>query len=233
MILNNPNLDGLIKVAQRLESLREQVVFVGGCAVGLLITDSFAPEIRATHDVDFIVEISTPQKYYEFFERLRQKGFIEDISAKILCRWRLDDCIIDVMPTNEKILGFSNRWYAQAMNGSIRVDLKKNLSIRLISAPYFIATKLEAFQGRGKNDFILSVDMEDIISVVDGRKELLSEIKSSPEDLQKYLAQEFRLLLETPAFLQNMSGFVPGDPASQARIPGLLERVMEISLGSI
>lgn len=231
MIRKNPNLDILIKVAEKLGELREQVVFVGGCAVGLLITDSFAPEIRPTQDVDFIVEITTRKEYYKFSEQLRQKDFKEDISAKILCRWRLEDCIVDVMPTNSEVLGFSNRWYTEAMHNSTRFDLTPKLSIRLVSAPYFIATKLEAFRGRGKNDFVMSADLEDIISVIDGRDELLAEIKLASLELKNYIAQEIDSLLQASAFVQNLAGFVPGDPGSQARIPKLLERLREISLG--
>lgn len=230
MIRNNPNLDNLIKVAKKLGELRKQIVFVGGCAAGLLITDSSAPKIRATQDVDFIVEITTRKEYYKFSDLLRQKGFSEDISAKILCRWRLEDCIVDVMPTNSEVLGFSNRWYSQAMSNSIQIDLAPKLSIRLASAPYFIATKLEAFRGRGKNDFLMSADIEDIISVIDGRDKLLSEIQTSSQDLQEYIAQEIAFFLQTPSFVQNISGFVPGDPASQARIPKLLVRLKKISL---
>lgn len=229
MIPTNPNLESLIKVAQKLGELRKQVVVVGGCATGLLITDPLAPEVRATQDVDFIVEITTKKEYYEFSELLRQKGFCEDISAKILCRWRIDDCIVDVIPTEGKVLGFNNRWYSAAMNNSIRLDLTPQVTIRLIAAPYFIATKLEAFHDRGKNDFLISADLEDIISVIDGRDELLSEIKNSPRNLQEYIVQEINSLLNTSGFIQNLGGYVPGDPASQARIPKILERLKKFS----
>lgn len=230
MIQNNPNLDNLIKVAKKLGELREQIVFIGGCAVGLLITDTAAPGIRPTQDVDFIVEIATRKEYYEFSEQLKQKGFVEDCSTKILCRWRLGDCIVDVMPTNSDVLGFSNRWYTEAMSYSIQFDLTPKLSIRLVSAPYFVATKIEAFHGRGKNDFLMSVDIEDIISVIDGRNELLSEIKASPKGLREYIAQEISSMLKVLAFTENLSGFVPGDPGSQARVPKLLVRLKEIAL---
>ncbi len=28
-----------------------------------------------------------------------------------MCRWHFDDVILDVMPTDEEILTFGNRWY--------------------------------------------------------------------------------------------------------------------------
>ena len=45
----------LVKIALGLGDLREQVVLVGGAAVGLLITDAGASEARVTIDVDLIV----------------------------------------------------------------------------------------------------------------------------------------------------------------------------------
>ena len=42
------NIRMLIQVAKRLGDLRDKVVFVGGCATGLFITDSAMPEVRIT-----------------------------------------------------------------------------------------------------------------------------------------------------------------------------------------
>lgn len=52
----DPNLPYLILVADALGDLRDEMVFVGGCAAGLLVTDPIASEIRATRDVDAVVE---------------------------------------------------------------------------------------------------------------------------------------------------------------------------------
>jgi predicted nucleotidyltransferase len=76
------------------------------------------------------------------------------------------------MPLDQKILGFSNRWYRAAMESSVTVRLWDDLEIRIVRGPFFIATKLGAFQGRGKGDFFGSHDLEDLISVVDGRPAL-------------------------------------------------------------
>lgn len=52
------------------------------------------------------------------------------------------------MPTDERILGFSNRWYKPAMENAQSVQLASNLTIRVVTAPLFLGTKLEAFKGR-------------------------------------------------------------------------------------
>ena len=62
--VNQENL-GMVKwVAARLEHLREQVVFVGGAVVDLLITDPASPPVRRTLDVDVIIEVASLMDYY-------------------------------------------------------------------------------------------------------------------------------------------------------------------------
>jgi hypothetical protein len=46
--------------------------------------------------------------------------------------------------------------------------------VHLITAVNFVATKLEAFHGRGANDVTLSHDLEDIVAVIDGRSEIVT-----------------------------------------------------------
>jgi hypothetical protein len=81
------------------------------------------------------------------------------------------------MPTDENILGFSNRWYLPAIKNSVTIELEPDFEIRLVTAFYFLATKLEAFFGRGKGDYLVSHDLEDIINLINGRVEIVEEIK--------------------------------------------------------
>src|SRR5208283_2177257 len=85
-----------------------------------------------------------------------------------VCRWLSGDLIFDLMPTDSSILGFSTRWYHPALKNAQRTRIGVS-EIRVITAPYFLATKMEAFHGRGQNDFRMSHDLEDIVTVVDGR----------------------------------------------------------------
>jgi hypothetical protein len=77
-MMNFPNLDLLEVAAERLRPLLPEIVFVGGCATGLLITDSGAAPVRRTYDVDVISEIASYADYAAFSERLRVLGFMED-----------------------------------------------------------------------------------------------------------------------------------------------------------
>jgi hypothetical protein len=225
----NSNIELLKEVAKRLGPLLSEVVFVGGCTTGLFITDAAAAEVRPTFDVDVIAEITSYADYATFSERLRALGFREDTSKGApLCRWLIDDMKLDVMPIEKKILGFTNRWYRAAMDAAQQIDLEPGLRIRVVTAPYFVATKLEAFRGRGRGDYTSSHDLEDLLAVVDGRGEIVAEIAGAG-DLKSYIATEFQTLLETPAFIDALPGYLLPDAGSQSRLSILVSRLKEIS----
>lgn len=117
MNLNDPNVGMMELVAERLgERLREDLVFVGGAVTGLLITDPGQPSIRPTEDVDLIMHATVRTDYQRVEKVLREQGFVNDMSRDApICRWRVGAVTVDVMPTLKEILGFSNRWYPQAL----------------------------------------------------------------------------------------------------------------------
>jgi hypothetical protein len=225
----NPNLQLLTDAAKLLEPILGELVFVGGCATALLISDTAAADVRPTFDVDAIAEITSYAGYTEFSEKLRKLGFQEDKrEGAPLCRWRQQTTTLDVMPLDAKILGFSNSWYRPAMDHAEERELEPGLKIRLVAAVYFCASKIEAFAGRGKNDFPASRDLEDLIAVVDGRAELGEEIKAAANDVRSYLAKEIKKLLSIREFNDALPGYVPPDAASQERIGTIISRLEEI-----
>lgn len=235
MNANDPNVVMLELVAESLgEALREQLVFVGGAIAGVLITDPAMPEIRPTQDVDVVCSVTGRGDYHQLGMQLRQQGFQEDQRPGApVCRWRIGEVALDVMPTDEQILGFTNRWYPMAMNTAACHVLPSGRSIRLITAPVFLATKLEAFHGRGPSDIRLSHDLEDLMAVLDGRASLVDECRLSPAALQVYLADQFAALLATSDFREALPCFLPPDPASQQRLPELEQALRRIvDLGS-
>ena len=225
----NHNLDLLVQAARLLEPLLDELVFVGGCTTALLITDKAAAEVRPTYDVDAIAEITSYAAYADFSARLRKTGFTEDTSEGApICRWQQKKTILDVMPLDEKILGFSNRWYRPAMESAEKRELETGLCIRVVNPAYFCATKLVAFASRGKGDYMASHDLEDLLSVIDGRRELVREIQSAPLDVRAYIASEVGTLLDTEAFVDALPGHLHPDAASQGRVGTILDRMRRI-----
>ncbi len=223
------NRQMLCFVAQQLTPLLDQFVFLGGCTTALFITDEAAPDVRVTHDVDVIVEVLSRYEYWQLEERLRGLGCVQDINQELTCRWKLNGITLDVMPTDESILGFSNRWYAEAIHNAQTVTLEEDLTIRLVTPVHFIATKLEAFTGRGNNDFWGSHDLEDIVTVIDGRREILNELSATEPGLRHYIAKTFSGFLTADGFREALSGHLPPDRASQERLPLLWQRLVAIS----
>ncbi len=224
--MTRANPDPLTVLAGILEPMLEELVFVGGAVTGILVTDTGAGEPRPTLDVDSIAEITSYAEYAAFGERLRALGFSEDTrEGAPVCRWMHSGMILDVMPVDEGILGFSNRWYRNAMDSASRHQLPNGLIARVVSAPYFVATKLEAFHGRGQRDITLSHDLEDLIFVIDGRSTIVEEVRREGVALREYLRAEFRALLDTTAFLDSLPGYLLPDTASQARLVLILQRM--------
>lgn len=228
---NDPNVAMIEIVAGHLgDDLRSELVFVGGAVAGLLITDPAMPPIRATDDVDIVVHVVALKGYHKVERALTARGFVQDMSRDApLCRWRVGAVAVDVMPTIEAVLGFSNRWYPLATATPQHVMLPSGIEIRLISAPVFVATKLEAFSGRGNNDFLFSHDLGDVIALIDGRDALLEECRAGDKELRQYLRERFAGLLANRAFVEALPGHLAGDFASQARLPLLTEKIGQLA----
>jgi predicted nucleotidyltransferase len=225
----NPNIELLTRIAEALGELREQMVFVGGCATGLLLTDAAAAPVRATQDVDAIVAIVSLRDYHRLGEALRSKGFSQTpAEGEPPYRWTFASMKLDVMPTDPTVLGFSNRWYEPALTTAVVTKLTEGVTIRLVKSDYFIATKLEAFLDRGQGDYLVSHDLEDVLSVVDGRPELVEEIMQATPELRAYVAGVIGRLLEDEGFLNALPGLViEGSPAD--RTPVVLQRLRALA----
>ena len=230
--MNDPNRGLITAAARLLEPILGDLLFVGGCATGLLITDRAAPQPRSTTDVDVIVNVTGRLQFRELEGRIMALGFIPDQSEDApLCRFLSTDRLIalDVMPTDEAILGFGNPWYAPAMRHALTYELTPNLSIQLISAPFFAATKLDAFRGRGRGDYLASRDLEDFVTLVDGRSELAGELSAAPANLKAHVAREVCSLLSNPDFEDALPGYLPPDTAGQGRLPTCLARLRALA----
>jgi len=222
----SPNLELPETAAERLRPLLSEIVFVGGGATGLLVTDPGAAPVHRTYDVDVIAKIASYAEYTIFSERLRELGFQEDASEGApICHWQYQSLLLDVMPLDAKILGFSNRCYADALRTAAEVHLRSGLTLRAITAPYFLGTKIEAFRGRGQGDYFASHDFEDFITVVDGRTSPLDEVAAASAALRRFIGEAVGALLAEPRFLDALPGYLLPDAANQARIAQLVEKL--------
>lgn len=105
-------------------------------------------------------------------------------------------------------------------------QLPSGLSIKVFSSPWFLAAKLTAYEGRGKGDVLMSNDIEDIMALVDGREELVDELRVAPEALQHYVAEEISRLMTNPVFESVIQSTAQGSER-EALIYARLESVIK------
>jgi predicted nucleotidyltransferase len=191
------NITRIKAVYNALEELADDVVFVGGATVSLY-TDRPAAEVRPTDDIDILVELANYSGYAAIEQKLREKGFVNDVESGVICRYTIKGITVDIMPTSDEILGFASQWYEEAFQHSEDVIIDEDYSIRIFSAPYFIATKLEAFKDRGEDDGRFSSDFEDIVYVLNNRSTIWKEMTAANEELRDYLKHEFATLVANP-----------------------------------
>ena len=226
-------LIALRSVARGLGTIKDEVVFVGGITSGLLVTDPGAPTARPTKDVDLVIEVASTIEYQtKLRKRLIRRGFREDSREDApLCRWLLGPIAVDIMPVRPGVLGFSNAWYDHARQTSKSVTLpadeEGSLSLKVVSAPAFLATKLVAWNSRGGGDLLHS-DIEDIVAVVDGRSELLAELEGDLPELRRFVAESITSLFAA-GLEDQLAGHLQGDGASQGRIPIVLTALRRIA----
>lgn len=209
MRLDDPNLQNLRAIAEALGVLRDRVVFVGGATAGLLVTDPAAERVRATKDIDAIVEAEFAQ-FRRIEEEVAALGFVHHMASGVICRWIHHESGIqfDLMPVDPKVLGFTNRWYRYAIDTAQTIELKNGLVIRMVTALAFVATKLDAFANRGNGDIVASHDIEDVLNIVDGREELAGELEASPPQVRNAVRAAFNELLQHRDFANALPGLI-------------------------
>ncbi len=214
---SNINIEQIIAVAEQLQDMKDEVVFVGGSTTALLVDSVAAGQARQTEDVDFIVDIARSGDFYQFEARMRELGFQHDIDPGApICRWKIDflgkSLKVDAMPTDDNILGFTNQWYQSAIKTAWSAEIKDGLSINVVDPVYFLGTKIEAFKGRGNGD-IFSHDLEDIVYVLEHRSNIEILVFNADESIKAYLASEFTQLLKHPDLENTLPGLVDDSTA--------------------
>jgi hypothetical protein len=217
-------LPALRQVAEALgPDLCERVVFLGGATASLMLSEPRAQAPRPTDDVDAVAKVPHLPAYYALQDQLKARGFLETPEAGVVCRFRRDDLVLDLMPTDPAILGFTNPWYEYAHESAQRIALASDRPgqeatvLRIVTPACFVATKLAAYAGRGGGD-LFHPDIEDIISVVDGRPSLLAELMAERSDLRAYIQSQIKKLI-ADGLEDKVAGHLPGDSSSQARVP--------------
>jgi len=100
-----------------------------------------------------------------------------------LCRWVLGNLTVDIMPTEGAALGLNTAWFKEALATATEREFA-HTKLKLVSPVGFLATKYVAFLDRGNRDHYASHDLEDFITVIDGRDHIVTELNEAPADLR-------------------------------------------------
>lgn len=218
-------------VARALAGESPQAVFVGGTVTALYPLEG-GVDVRPTLDVDCVVDLTTTAEYYAFVDRLRRRGFTEctDEGAP-LCRLVYAGIRVDVVATGDTGVGPTNCWYRDAVAEAAVHGLAEGLEVRAITPVFFVATKLEAFRDRGGGDYFASHDLEDILTVLAGLRELRDEIARGDTAVGRAVRVELVELRAREAFIDAVPAHFEGDDAGQARADEVLAWLRSLTGG--
>ena len=213
-------------VVTGLGKMANDVVFVGGAITEFYIENkSLISELRQTDDVDCIIEVASRKNYSDLEEQLRKQKFEND--RKIICRWHYQGIIVDIMPTDTRILGFSNRWYSEGILHSISYQIDKNMTIKILSIPYFIGCKIEALFNRGMRDLRLSKDLEDIVFLINyGLK--VDTVNNNA--LKKYINNQFKILLSKFELREAIFCVLPFGENDEAYVDNIIKELTMLTI---
>jgi predicted nucleotidyltransferase len=223
------NLQMLEIVAEGLQQLREDVVFIGGATSVLYIDSAGGRTPRPTDDVDCVIELATRTSYRQLEDRLRRLGFTNCIETGApICRWLFNGLKVDVMPTDDAILGFTNHWYKNGVRDKEIRTLPRGTEIFVFPLVYWIASKLAAYFDRGSSDPLISSDLEDIIYVLDGIKDPVAVLQDIDPAVGGYISDSMKALLLDSACLEAIEGaLAPEGPARVRRMQQIWRALAE------
>lgn len=231
--MHSTNIKMLQAVAIGLGDIKDEMVFVGGAVVELYADNSALSDIRTTFDIDCIIEIGSRVAHAKLEERLRTRGFTNDTSKGApICRWLYKGIKVDVMPTDSRVLGFTNRWYAEGIENRIVKTLPDGTAVFILKPEYYLATKFEAHKGRGGSDLRQSHDFEDIVYILDNCSGILADIKSGKSTIKAYLRDECQSLLKNANLIEGIESALPYGSSDESTeiVKALLESISNFEL---
>ena len=221
------NRNATVKIAKALGNLNQKVVFVGGAMVSLYIDDEAAEDIRPTKDIDLTFQVSTVLELEKLREKLNKKGFNESNDENVICRFRYDDLLVDVMSTQEVGWAPSNRWFEKGFKKAVEVLLDDTV-IRILPLPYFLASKMDAFWDRGLKDLYGSPDFEDIVYIFNYSSYLVEEILKADKAVSRYIKNSVQKILEDESIMSALPGHLYFDGLDE-RMEIITDKMKKIS----
>ena len=206
----NPHIVLLQETTKLLTpEILESIVFIGGATVSLHFDQASTLDVRSTRDVDFLVDVVSLVQYQKICQKIADCGFKQSIEPSpygddLICRYTSADglLIIDILPVDTTMLGWGkSRWFEETVREAESYLLPNGTNILRATPVNLVATKLEAFINRGKDDLLASKDAADIVNLFAGRNSLVMEIAAAYPDKRSYIQQSMKKMREQRDFV--------------------------------
>ena len=220
----------IAELDERLKNVSFDFAFLGGSVLSLLINDPSVDSVRVTKDVDIIVDVRTRKDFHAEERELEALGFRHDTrEGAPICRWLVGDLAVDVLPVREEVLGWHSKWFDAALDTAQMLKVG-NRQVKVVSAPFFVALKLEAFEDRGQSDFLCSTDFEDVICLFNGRPGIVEEILSEPT-VGAGIANKFAEYVKSDDLEDAVLGFVQTESNPEVRFDLIMSAFRRLASG--
>lgn len=219
----------LIQAARALGDLSSRVVFTGGATIAEYLDLPPLEAPRPTIDVDVVVELATRREYNDFMGELDRFGWshpqLEEEDHPICRRRTPGGLLVAVMPSDPSVLGFSNRWHAEGFGRTIEIELEHACVVHIFPADVLLASKLQAFADRGCGDWYESHDLEDVVTVLEGRASLVEEVKGASLELREFVRNWAKTLRRHGDYEQIVEAHLHPSLVHAGRLEVVLEAV--------
>ena len=214
------------KIAAALGELNEKVIYVGGATVSLYIDDPAADDVRPTKDIDITIKVASVLELESIRELLNRKGFKQSADLDVICRFRYDDILVDVMATKPISWAPANRWFEKGFENLQKVDID-DTTIQIMPLSFFLASKFTAFEDRG-SDPRFSHDFEDITYILDNRTDwedvLLAE---NDNEVKSFLIERLKQIKDSDKFKESIIGNLYYD-TSEERFLRIMKKIKHV-----
>ncbi len=217
-------------IAHALGDLNDHVVYVGGAVAGIYVDDPGAPEVRPTKDIDIVLEIASAYHLEELRQKLAERGIHFAADEKVICRFRYQNLLLDVMATKEIGWAPANPWFQPGIKHA-EVRLFGSVEIKIMPLAYYLASKFTAFKNRG-GDPRFSHDFEDVVYIMDNRTTLCTDIMEADDEVKSFLASEFNTILSDTTMQEAVLAHL--EPVAQTeRYKMLIQKLQQIIDGEM
>jgi hypothetical protein len=223
-MMENPELILFRNTAKRMQPMLEELVFAGGCASALMFSEANFIRAHPPQWLDVIASTNGELGHTGLTIKLKELGLREDTTVG-RGRWKLGALTVCFWNVDPVFSPFSSRFMRDAFAMPRRLPATPEMKVKMVNPAFFLALKIEAFQGRGQGNFQTSEDLNDLVSMLAARAELAFDLKLAAPPVRSFVQRSLAELKPKHEFQEAIKRIANFD---QARVDLALSRLNEI-----